>query len=65
MFEQRFPAKRAFVTVAVSGLGLEICEQLAANGWRLCIADINAALLAEVAEQLTSRAVRSSQRSWL
>lgn len=41
MFAQKFPLKRAFITGAASGLGLEIASQLAANKWNLAIADIN------------------------
>jgi NAD(P)-dependent dehydrogenase (short-subunit alcohol dehydrogenase family) len=52
MFDQRFPEKRAFITGAASGLGLEICERLARDGWRLLIVDINAERLAAVEESL-------------
>ncbi|TRX56514.1 SDR family NAD(P)-dependent oxidoreductase [Thalassomonas sp. M1454] len=41
MFAQKFPLKRAFITGAASGLGLEIASQLASNNWNLAIADIN------------------------
>lgn len=53
MFDQRFPEKRAFITGAASGLGLEIAEQLSRNGWRLLICDINADTLAEAEVRLT------------
>jgi len=52
MFNQRFPEKRAFVTGAASGFGLEICHQLAKDKWRLAIADINAVRLAQAKAQL-------------
>jgi len=52
MFEKRFPEKRAFVTGAASGLGLEICRSLAKDNWRLMIADINADSLADVEREL-------------
>ena len=52
MFEERFPQKRAFVTGAASGLGLEFCRHLARDHWRLMIADINGDRLAEAAEEL-------------
>jgi len=50
--EQKFPQKRAFVTGAASGLGLAICQRLAARGWRLCIADINEERLATAEDLL-------------
>ena len=50
--EQKFPKKRAFVTGAASGLGLEICTQLAARGWKILIADINASGLSEAEKNL-------------
>ncbi len=50
--EQKFPEKRAFITGAASGLGLAICERLAAKGWKLLIADINADRLAQADRQL-------------
>lgn len=52
--EQKFPQKRAFVTGAASGLGLGICEHLAAQGWKLLIADINAERLAQADTKLQS-----------
>lgn len=52
MFEQRFPEKRAFITGAASGLGLEFAERLARAGWRLLIADINADPLAKAEKTL-------------
>lgn len=36
-----YPAKRAFVTGAASGLGLAICEELAKEGWTIGMADIH------------------------
>lgn len=50
--EKKFPEKRAFITGAASGLGLAICERLAAKGWKLLIADINADRLAQAERQL-------------
>jgi len=52
--ELKYPRKRAFVTGAASGLGLALCEHLAARGWRLLIADINAPRLAEADKKLQS-----------
>ncbi len=53
--EQKFPKKRAFVTGAASGLGLEICMQLATKGWKILIADINADKLAEAEKSLQAQ----------
>lgn len=50
--EKRYPQQRAFITGAASGLGLEICQQLARRQWKLFIADINAQRLHEVESQL-------------
>lgn len=47
MFDQIFPQKRAFITGAASGFGLEIAEQLAQNKWKLAIADINVERLSQ------------------
>lgn len=43
----RFPAKRAFITGAASGLGRAIGAELAAEGWRLGLLDLSAPRLAE------------------
>lgn len=53
MFEERFPKKRAFITGAASGLGLEIAERLSKDGWRLLICDINEDALAEASTRLS------------
>ncbi|MEH6567769.1 MAG: SDR family NAD(P)-dependent oxidoreductase [Halioglobus sp.] len=49
---QKFPEKRALITGAASGLGLAICEHLAALGWKLLIADINTQRLGEAQTKL-------------
>jgi len=49
---QRFPAKRAFITGAGSGLGRAFATQLAASGWRLVLLDVSAGRLAEVEAEL-------------
>lgn len=54
MFGQLFPRKRAFITGAASGLGLEICKELAQDKWCLAIADINAERLEQAQKQLES-----------
>lgn len=53
MFNQKFSNKRAFITGAASGLGLEIAEQLAKDNWQLAIADINAERLEAAKTALT------------
>lgn len=50
---QRFPARRALITGAASGLGLACAEILAREGWRLVLADVDAARLDLVAQSLS------------
>lgn len=52
LLSRRFPAKRAFVTGAASGLGLAMAERLAREGWTLGLLDISAAALDEAASRL-------------
>ena len=52
ILSRRFPAKRAFVTGAASGLGRAIATELAAAGWRLGLLDLSAPRLAETAAAL-------------
>ncbi len=52
MFGQIFPQKRAFITGAASGFGLEIANQLAQDKWHLAIADINSERLAQAKNTL-------------
>ncbi len=49
---QRFPARRAFVTGAASGLGLACAEILAREGWRLLLTDADEVRLGLVAQSL-------------
>ena len=46
---RRFPGKRAIVTGAASGLGLEICKLLASGGWRIGLFDIQEQALEQAA----------------
>ena len=52
ILSRRFPAKRAFVTGAASGLGRAIALELAGAGWRLGILDLSAERLGEVERAL-------------
>jgi len=52
ILSRRFPAKRAFVTGAASGLGRAIATELAGAGWRLGILDVSAGRLGEVERAL-------------
>lgn len=49
---QRFPARRAFITGAASGLGLACAEILAREGWQLFLTDVDAARLDLVTQSL-------------
>ena len=50
---RRFPAKRAFITGASSGLGLELARALGSEGWTLGLFDRNVERLAHVEEELS------------
>jgi NAD(P)-dependent dehydrogenase (short-subunit alcohol dehydrogenase family) len=45
LLSRRFPAKRAFITGAASGLGLSLAQTLARDGWKLGVLDIETAAL--------------------
>jgi NAD(P)-dependent dehydrogenase (short-subunit alcohol dehydrogenase family) len=47
ILSRRFPAKRAFITGAASGLGRAIATELASDGWQLGLLDLSATRLAE------------------
>lgn len=49
---RRFPAKRAFITGAGSGLGRAFATELAAAGWQLGLLDLSADRLAAVEAEL-------------
>ena len=50
---RRFPRKRAFITGASSGLGLELARALGNDGWTLGLFDRNVERLARVEEELS------------
>ena len=52
ILSRRFPAKRAFITGAASGLGLAIATELAAAGWKLGLLDVSALRLADAESKL-------------
>ncbi len=51
---RRFPARRAFITGAASGLGLEMARRLAAGGWNVGLLDANAGALATARQSIDS-----------
>jgi short-subunit dehydrogenase len=54
----RFPHKRAFITGASSGLGLELAKQLAGDGWTLGLFDRNLERLTTVEAQFAEAGVQ-------
>jgi NADP-dependent 3-hydroxy acid dehydrogenase YdfG len=54
----RFPRKRAFITGAGSGLGLELAQQLADDGWTLGLFDRNLDRLTSVEARFTEAGVK-------
>ena len=50
---RRFPAKRAFITGASSGLGLELARALGSEGWTLGLFDRNVERLAHIEAELS------------
>lgn len=54
---RRFPRKRAFITGAGSGLGLELARALGQDGWSLGLFDRNVERLAVVEGDLTTQGV--------
>jgi NADP-dependent 3-hydroxy acid dehydrogenase YdfG len=54
----RFPRKRAFITGAGSGLGLEVAQQLADDGWTLGLFDRNLDRLTSVEARFTEAGVK-------
>jgi NAD(P)-dependent dehydrogenase (short-subunit alcohol dehydrogenase family) len=58
LLSRRFPAKRAFVTGAASGLGLAIAECLARDGWTLGLLDLSAVRLEQAVARLRQAGAR-------
>ena len=52
---RRFPSRRAFITGASSGLGLELARALGDDGWTLGLFDRNVERLAHVEEELCGK----------
>jgi short-subunit dehydrogenase len=55
---RRFPGKRAFITGASSGLGLELARALASEGWTLGLFDRNVERLAHVEGELSGAGIK-------
>jgi NAD(P)-dependent dehydrogenase (short-subunit alcohol dehydrogenase family) len=53
----RFPRKRAFITGAGTGLGLELAKCLAADGWVIGLFDLNVERLASVEANFSSAGI--------
>jgi NAD(P)-dependent dehydrogenase (short-subunit alcohol dehydrogenase family) len=55
---RRFPGKRAFITGAGSGLGLELARALANDGWSLGLFDVDLSRLTTVEAELINSGTR-------
>jgi NADP-dependent 3-hydroxy acid dehydrogenase YdfG len=55
---RRFPTRRAFITGASSGLGLELARALGNDGWTLGLFDRNVERLAHVEEELSGKGLK-------
>lgn len=51
---QKYPGKRAFITGAAGGLGLAFAFELAEDGWKIAMADLNFEKLQETAAEVLS-----------
>ncbi|MFA7338560.1 MAG: SDR family NAD(P)-dependent oxidoreductase [Candidatus Obscuribacterales bacterium] len=49
---QKYPSKRAFITGAAGGLGLAFALELAQDGWKIAMADLNFEKLKEAAAKV-------------
>lgn len=59
---RRFPAQRAFITGAGSGLGLAFATELARDGWHLGLADLSAERLASASAAISAAGAASVSR---
>jgi len=55
---RRLPGKRAFITGAGSGLGLEFARALVAEEWAVGLFDVDPSTLAKAEEELSARSTR-------
>jgi NADP-dependent 3-hydroxy acid dehydrogenase YdfG len=55
--DQRFPAKRVFITGGASGLGLSLARLFAAGGWKIGLFDLNATRLTQLEGELSDAQV--------
>lgn len=55
---KKYPQKRAFITGAASGLGLALCNELAADGWTIGMSDINVKNLNEKAQSVSQKGAK-------
>jgi NAD(P)-dependent dehydrogenase (short-subunit alcohol dehydrogenase family) len=62
LLSRRFPAKRAFITGAASGLGRSMALLLARDGWSLGLLDVAEADLARAADDIRTAGARSVVR---
>ena len=60
ILSRRFPAKRAFITGAASGLGRALALELAGDGWHLGLLDLSAGRLAEAEAELRAAGATTS-----
>src|SRR5919201_56809 len=61
---EQLDGKVAVVTGAASGIGLALCERLAAEGMRIAMADVDAVALEREAARLGALAVPTDVTSW-
>ncbi len=64
LLSRRFPAKRAFITGAASGLGLSMARLLATDGWHLGVLDLDQSALTEAEQALRAAGAASVMASY-